>query len=277
MKTSTATSVFVNYQIHDALDLIVQAGFDGVDFWCGRPHIYRQDLAPETLQQLRRKIEQNNLAAVSLMPAFYRYPYSLSSPNEVIRRDSIAYVRDCIDNAVLLGARQVLIVPTHSLRGQSTEDARQRYIDSLAELSAVAEQKGIRLGVEIVYPNYSDFMGSTEDALRAIQAVGSRCLGVVLDTGHLNLSGEDPESALKNLGELLLQVHINDNDARQQQNAIPGEGNFDFLAFLHLLRQYGYDGFLSLELGWTYTLDPYPAISAAQDRVRSFINDAARS
>jgi protein FrlC len=275
MKTSTATSVFVNYQIHDAIDLIIQAGFEGVDFWCGRPHIYRRDLSPETLQQLRDKMEKSNLAPVSLMPAFFRYPYSLSSPNEVVHRDSIAYVRDCIDNAVLLGARQVLIVPTHSLRGQSTADARQRYLDSLAELSVHAEQKGVRLGLEIVYPNLSDYMSTTEDALGVIQAVGSSCLGVVLDTGHLNLSGEDPAGALRNLGELLLQVHVNDNDARQQQNAIPGDGSFDFTGFIRLLRRYHYDGFLSLELGWTYSFDPYPAISAARDRVRGFINDVA--
>jgi sugar phosphate isomerase/epimerase len=275
MKTSTATSVFVNYPIQDALDLIIQAGFEGVDFWCGRPHIYRHDQSPAALQQLRQKIDESKITPVSLMPAFFRYPYSLSSPNEVIRQDSIAYVRDCIDNAVVLGARQVLIVPTHSLHGQATADARRRYLDSLAELSSHAEQNNVRLGLEVLYPNLSDYMGSTEDALRAIQAVGSGCLGIVLDSGHLNLSGEDPEGALRNVGDLLLQVHVNDNDGLQQQNAIPGEGSFDFSKLMHLLRSYHYDGFLSLELGWTYSFDPYPAICAARDRVTGYIHAAS--
>ncbi len=274
MKTSTATSVFVNYHIQDTLDQIIQAGFEGVDFWCGRPHIYRRDHSPEALQQLKLKIENHNIFPVSLMPAFFRYPYSLSSPNEVIRQDSIAYVRDCIDNAVLLGAKQVLIVPTHSLHGQDTADARRRFLDSLAEVSSHAEQNGVRLGLEIVYPSLSDYMSSTEAALGAIQAVGSSCLGVVLDTGHLNLSGEDPEAALRNLGDLLLQVHLNDNDGRQQQNAIPGDGSFDFLRFIDLLGEYHYVGFLSLELGWTYSFDPYPAICAARDRVIRYIKES---
>jgi sugar phosphate isomerase/epimerase len=211
------------------------------------------------------------------MPAFFRYPYSLSSPNEVVRQDSIAYVRDCIDNALLLGARQVLIVPTHSLHGQSTADARRRFLDSLAEVRAHAEQNDIRLGLEIVYPALSDYMSSTEEALDAIQAVGSSCLGVVLDTGHLNLSGEDPERALRNLGDLLLQVHVNDNDGRQQQNAVPGDGSFDFSKFISLLRGYHYDGFLSLELGWSYSFDPYPAVCAARDRVNKYLHAAAGS
>jgi sugar phosphate isomerase/epimerase len=112
MRHSTATSVFVNYQIQDALDQIIRAGFAGVDIWCGRPHLFRKDYPPETLELLRQKIEENNLVPVSLMPAFFRYPFSLSSPVEAIRQDSIQYMKDCIDNAVLIGAKQVLVVPS---------------------------------------------------------------------------------------------------------------------------------------------------------------------
>ena len=273
MKTSTATSVFVNYPLHDAIDQVIQAGFEGVDIWCGRPHLFRKDYSPDAIQRLGKKLQKSGLTPVSLMPAFYRYPFSLSSPNDVIRKDSIEYLKDCITNAVLIGAKQVLVVPNHSLVGQTIQDAQQRFVDSLRQVSDIAEKQSIRLGLEVLYPQLSDYLCSSEAALHVMAEIGSDCLGVVMDTGHLNLSGENPENALKNLGDLLLQVHINDNDSRQQQNAIPGEGTFNFSGFIQLLHKYEYDGFLSLELGWGYTLDPYPAVCSALERLHSLIQD----
>ncbi|NPV85781.1 MAG: sugar phosphate isomerase/epimerase [Anaerolineae bacterium] len=273
MKISTATSVFLNYTLPDALDEIVRCGFDGVDIWCGRPHLFRRDYPPEMLQHIRQMLQKNHLTPVSVMPAFFRYPFSLSSPLDAIRSDSIAYMKDCIDNAAAIGSKVVLVVPNHSLRGQTLDDARQRFIDSLSQLAPYAARNGITLGLEVVYPLLSDYMSATDHALQVIHNLGGNNLGVVLDSGHLNLSDEDVRSALENVGDLLLQMHINDNDARQQQNAIPGEGVFDFKMLVALLRQRGYQGFLSLELGWGYTFDPMPAIQESLRRVRSLLDE----
>lgn len=275
MKISTATSVFVNYSLNDAVEAVIKAGFAGIDLWCGRPHLYRHDHSPAALEGIRKKLEEAGVTPVSLMPAFFRYPYSLSSPNEVVRQDSIAYVKDCIDNARLLGSNQVLIVPTHSLKGQPVEDTRWQFLESLKSLCAYAEPVGMKLGIEIVYPRLSDILSSSAEALSIMQTLGYPGLGVVLDSGHIHLSGEDLEQALCALGSSLLQVHVNDNDGQAQQNAIPGEGSFDFGRLVRLLDRNGYAGFLSLELGWNYSFDPLPAVSQAKDRVQAYLTGAA--
>ncbi|HEX9029455.1 MAG TPA: sugar phosphate isomerase/epimerase [Anaerolineales bacterium] len=275
MKISTATSVFVNYSLNDAVDAVIEAGFAGIDLWCGRPHLYRHDHSPAALEGIRRKLEDAGVTPVSLMPAFFRYPYSLTSPNDVVRQDSIDYVKDCIDNALLLGSSQVLIVPTHSLNGQPVEDTRRRFLESLKCLCEYAEPVGMKLGIEMVYPRLSDVLSSSAEALSIMQTLGYSGLGVVLDSGHIHLSGEDLEQALSALGSSLLQVHVNDNDGQTQQNAIPGEGSFDFDRLIHLLARNGYDGFLTLELGWNYSFDPLPAVSRAKDRVQGYLNGTA--
>lgn len=271
MKISTATSVFVNYLIGDAIEQIIEADFDGIDIWCGRPHLYRSDYPPQTLAGIKQRLDEAGLAVVSLMPAFFRYPFSLSSPIKAVREDSISYMKDCIDNAVVMGAGHVLVVPNHSLHGQTTGQARKAFIDSLGQVCIYAEKKQMKLGVEIVYPQLSDYMHSSQDAVQVICEIGSPALGVVIDSGHLNLSGEDPQIALTNLGKHLLQVHVNDNDGKQQQNAIPGEGVFDFGGLVRILRKSGYDGYLTLELGWGYTFDPLPAAREALARVRGYV------
>ena len=105
-----------------------------------------------------------------------------------------------------------------------------------------------------------------------IDKLGSNNLKVVLDSGHLNLSGENIESAIKNVSDVLIGVHINDNDHVQQQNAIPGEGDFNFKEFLQVLKQTGYEGFLSFELGFPYTPDPLKALRESVQRLREFIH-----
>jgi protein FrlC len=270
MKISVVTSVFVNYRLMDAIDEIHKLGVDGIDIWCGRPHIYRKDYSKEMLKEVREKLIKLNLLPVSLMPAFAHYPYSLSSPIDITRQDSIGYMKDCIDNAALIGAPYVLVVPKQSLYGQTLEDSRRRFIDSLGKVCEYGESKGIKLVIEVVYPKLSNHMGSSEDALGAIRQLGVGNIGIALDTGHLNLSAEDVERAIEKLGNLLLQVHINDNNKKQQQNAIPGEGNFDFARFISLLKKYNYDGFLSIELSWAYSFDPVPSLNKTITHLRSY-------
>jgi fructoselysine 3-epimerase len=271
MKISTATSVFVNFSLEDAVEHIIKAGFDGVDLWCGRPHLYRKDYSPEALKQLKNKLEAGGLSPVSLMPAFFRYPFSLSSPSSIIREDSISYVKDCIDNACFLGAKFVLVVPSIKLNEQTIEDSRRLFTASLAKVCEYAEQKGMKLGVEVLYPKLSAYMCLSDDAVRIIRELGSKSLGIVLDSGHLNLSGEDTERALDHAGDLLFQMHINDNDQKQQQNAVPGEGTVNFARLINLLRSYRYDDFLTLELGWHYSFDPVPVVNHAIAQVRSYL------
>ncbi len=274
MKLSTATSVFVNYTLQDAVAQVIQAGFDGIDLWGGRPHLYRQDYSPAQIREMRRSLEDAGVAVVSLMPAFFRYPFSLSSPNDVVRQDSLEYMKACIDNAWQAGAQQVLFYPGGGLHGQPVEDARARFHDSLDRLCPLAEAAGLKLVIEVVYASLSDYMCSSAHALATLQALGHPCLRVVLDTGHLNLTGEPLEQALTTLGPAVAQLHVSDNDGRTQQNAIPGTGTFDFRGLAGTLERAGYDGFLTLELGWHYSFDPYPAVCEALQRMRGFLKGA---
>jgi len=205
------------------------------------------------------------------MPAFFRYPFSLSSPLESICNDSVLYMMDCVDNAELIGAEAVLVVPSNNLFGQTPSEARKIFIRNLAKLCEYADLKGIRLSIEVLNPKLSSFVYEAKQSVEIIREIGADNLGVTLDTGHLNLSGEDAESALDNVGELLWHVHINDNDAKEQQNAVPGDGNFDFARFKHLLNKHGYTGFLSLELGWHYSFNPDPVLNRAISVTKEFM------
>jgi sugar phosphate isomerase/epimerase len=259
----------LNYSLADAISQVAEAGYDSVDIWAGRPHAYRRDHSPQELAALRQQVEASHLAVSSLLPAFFRYPHSLSSPNEIIREDSLEYMRQCADSAAALGAPVLLIVPTLTLHGQSVEDGRKRLLDSIHTISEYVQQYGLKLGIEPANRMVTNLVNTAGDALDLIDRLGVTNVGVVMDTGHINLSGEAASDEITKLGSSLLQIHINDNNGRHQQNSIPGEGTFDFASFQSFLQSYGYDGFLSLELGWDYTAAPVPAIGEAARRMRA--------
>lgn len=261
MKLSTATSVFVNYLLEDAVDEGIRLGLEGLDIWCGRPHLYRRDYPQETLARIKAKLDDKRMQVVSLMPAFYRYPHSLSNPLNTVREDSVSYMRDCIDNARAMNAGHVLVVPSPLLHAQTEDEARRLFLASMERVLEYAQLRGVRLGVEVLNPRLSGYMCRVEQATRLISELACpSLLGVVLDTGHLNLSGEGFAYALDTAGDSLYQIHINDNNAKEQTNSIPGEGTFAFSAMLRELSIRHYDGFLSFELGGQHANAPADAL-----------------
>lgn len=269
MKLGSATSVLLNYGIQDAVSILATVGFEGIDIWGGRPHVYRNDYSETELLNLRKMIEQEDMAVPSFMPAFYRYPHSLSSPNNRVRQDSIDYMLMCADNANLLGAEVLLVVPGRSLFDQGIEDAFQRLLDSISQVCNYCEQYKLKLGVEPANQTVTDLVVSYRDALKIITEIDHPSLGIVLDTGHLYLNGENVVEAMEILGDLILQFHVNDNDGEHQQNLIPGDGTFDFHNFMSCLEKFNYCDFLSVELGWDYTLSPEAALKKSIERLRN--------
>jgi len=271
MRLGVVSGVYLNYPIEEAVRRVAEAGYDSIDIWSGRPHIYRHDFSPNELKTLRRHIETSGLSVSSFLPAFYRYPYSLSSSNPAIGKDSIQYMKECMDNAVTLGSPILLIVPGRSLHGQSHEDAWKRQCDRIDEICRYAAQYTIRLGIEPVNRHVGDLVNVAKDAMRIIETLGHDNLGVVLDTGHMYLEQEAAETALAETGNRLLQFHVNDNDGQQQQNLVPGEGSYDFPGFVATLQQHGYTGTLSVELGYHYTSDPDSPVARSQKVLRNWI------
>ncbi len=271
MRLSVSTFVYLNYPLAEAIRRIASCGYDGVEIWGGRPHAYRKDVSPAEIQALRELMREEGIAVSGFIPAQFRYPTNLCTANERIRQDSIAYLKESIETATALGAPLVSLCPGHSLYGQSKEDAWERLKDSLRTLSASASQLGVRLVVEPADKYETDLVQTTDDVLRLLDELGLEGMGVVLDTGHAYVVGEELPQVVRRLGEVLYHVHIGDNHGQRDEHLIPGQGTIDFAPFLAALKEVGYEGYLVAELGFDYTLDPDSAVSETLERMREFI------
>ena len=70
-----------------------------------------------------------------------------------------------------------------------------------------------------------------------------------------------------------LHVHLDDNNGLSDQHKIPGEGTIHFVPFLQTLLDSGYDGFLTIELGFDYTPDPDAAAFQSMKALRALLKE----
>ncbi len=267
---SLSSFIYFNYPLAEAIRRTAAAGYDGIDIWGGRPHAYRHDLTDSQIADLRRQMEDEGLAPVSFIPAQFRYPTSLCSPSDTVRLDSIDYIKDGIETAAAFGAPVVSVCPGHTLYGQTIEDGLDRLRDSLVTLAGFAAAFDICLAIEPADRYETDLLPTCLAAFQLAEALDLPNLGVLLDSGHALVVGENLAQTLPVVAERLFHVHVDDNNGQRDQHLVPGEGIEDFPRLLNTLRRIGYEGFLGAELEWSYTLDPDPPARLTVERMKAF-------
>jgi len=268
MKFAQSSFVYFNYSLQDAIQRLAQFGYDGIEIWGGRPHMYRHDL-DDQVDALTRLLAQSHLTVCNFIPAQFRYPSILCSLNETVRRESVEYIKSAMDNATRVGAPSVSVCPGMTLHGESIEQGWAQLRKSLIEVLEYAEKKNLRVLIEPAHAWETTLILTVDDALRMIAEIKSPRLGVLLDTGHAHVNGEDLGDAIRKLKNVPLHIHIDDNDGASDSHHIPGAGKMDYAPFVRALKEIGYTGFISAELGFQYTLAPDVAVQQSLVALRA--------
>jgi sugar phosphate isomerase/epimerase len=93
----------------------------------------------------------------------------------------------------------------------------------------------VRLCVENM-PGFKFFLGQTAEQMSEL--LEGTNLPICLDIGHANTTGQLNE-IIDVLGSRIMNVHIHDNDGKQDQHLTIGEGTVDFDDCLKRLSSYG--------------------------------------
>jgi protein FrlC len=252
MRTSLSSFLYLNYSLNEAIQHIAMAGFDAVDIWGGRPHAYRNDLHEHDIRSLHNQLDDFGLEIASFIPA----QCDLCSPHTAIRMDGIRDIQTSIELAARLEASIISILPGHSLHHQCPDEGWDLLADSLARIGEFAGHYDVLLAIEPADKYASDLINTTVQAMDMIDQIGCDNFGVVFDTGHALIAGEDTDTAIRALGDRLFHIHLSDNHRERDERLIPGKGRFDFQTLIATLKSTQFEGFLTAEPGWQYTLDP---------------------
>jgi len=271
MKLSQSTFLYFNYPLEEAINRLSIHGYAGVEIWGGRSHAYYKDISETEAANIRGLIDKYEMEISAFIPAQFRYPTCLCSPNPGIRKDSVQYIKDSIVTSLSLGCNKVSLCPGHTLYGQGYNNGMRQLTESLKELLEFAADKNVVLFIEPAHRFESDLIVTVEDGVRLINDLDTGNLGIVMDTGHCFVNKESLVDCVSLLKDIPFHIHIDDNRGLSDDHLIPGEGEICFIPFLQSLKKMSYKGFLTAELGWGYTVEPDAAAYKCRMAMKSLL------
>lgn len=183
---------------------------------------------------------------------------SFSSTDPAIRKQAVKDSQQMMDLAVELGCDMITLWP-----GQDGYDylfqadymqERAWFTDGVKEVCAYRPDVRVSLEYKAKEPRTHSYVNTVGTTILMIQAINEPNCGVAFDYGHALLGYENPAESiaiLKQYGDTLMHVHINDNYRYWDDDMIVGSvRTLEFLEFFYWLRKTGYDGWM--------TIDQYP-------------------
>lgn len=220
--------------------ILSKLGFDGVELGIRDPDSVKVADLLKGLDKLRLTPSAIATGLIYAKDGLY-----LSSPERASRQLALSRLKKHIDLAGIMGAFVVIGLARgrKQAAGMKHGDYQVNLDKALKDLCAYAEDKDATLLLEPINRYETDFIHSSQDALRCIEKTGSRNMKLLLDTYHMNIEETDIDEAFIKAKEHLSYVHLADNN-----RMFPGQGHIDFPSVIKTLKKIGYSGYLSMEI-----------------------------
>lgn len=212
---------------------------------------------PELIEQIKERA-----AALDLELSNYAIGANFITEDEASYRQEIERVKAEVDIAHQLGVKLM----RHDVASRKETSIVQFYqdlpklADACREIADYAAQYGITTSVE----NHGFYVQAHERVQMLVHTVGRDNYKTTLDIGNFMCVDEDPVVAVKQNLPLASMVHIKDFYKRPSyenpgagwfntahgnylRGAIAGQGDINMREVLRIIKQSGYDGYLSIE------------------------------
>lgn len=170
----------------------------------------------------------------------------------------------CMEACAILDCPHLVFHPVRQKERVDSAAMRERIHDWnvrwFHDLTSAAERWGVCLNLENTFDSHKvqkegDLpypYTTAEDMLSLVRDIGSAHVGLCLDTGHANLSGQDIPAMIRAFRGNLFTLHLNDNWGKgelgkEDRHLFPGEGNILWRPVLRALREISYRGVWNFE------------------------------
>jgi hexulose-6-phosphate isomerase len=226
------------------------AGYDGVEM-----NFWEHGEGPLSLESTETEVRA--LAAVaarigvelpSAMTGAVLRATPLLHPDPSVRQLAVERMSAALERLHWLGAGALLVHPGQ-LRSDTPYDKAMAWTqEALRALVPAVERTGVDVAIENVW---NKFLLSPLDMREVVDGVGHPSVGAYFDVGNVLLFGF-PEHWIQILGTRIKRVHV--KDFKRSIGTGRGfcqllDGDADYPAVVRALRQIGYDGYLTSEVG----------------------------
>jgi sugar phosphate isomerase/epimerase len=266
MKLAFSTNAFTRFPLGEAIKAIADAGYAGVEILADVPHAYPEQIDTALTSAVAKAVEASGLAVSNVNcncsfgywkdapPEPYFEP-SLISPNKAHRDDRARMIIKTLDFARDIGARNLSITSGRCLGGMPPDKAAKQFVIEIGPILDHADSVGVDVGIECEPGLFIEWVAELREW---IERLGHPRFGANLDIGHSQVLGESIAGVVRELGDRIWNLHIEDIPGRKHYHMIPGDGTLDWIGLRDALWAIKYDRFATVEL-YTHTADPHTA------------------
>lgn len=244
-----------------ALSFLSEQGFDAVELTVLPNYSTAVDrLDAEERRRIRKLFTGYGLA----LPAVAAHR-SLLDEDPAAHRENMRVLKQAVDLcAEWSDGRGMPVLDT--VLGGVPEDWEPR-LDFIFERVRVlvdyAESRGVVIGVEA---HVGSALDTAEKSVQLVEGIDSPHMGLNFDISHFDVLGMSIEETVRLMAPYAVHTHVKDQKGRapDYEFLVPGEGDFDFVAYLRAMHAAGYRGSITAEVSYMVQKRPeYDPFEAA--------------
>lgn len=260
----------------DGAEIVVQDGYhSGISTACTR----------EELDEVKKCAEQCNIEICCLTP----YNSYFNDLNDELRNAEIEGLNKVIDACEYLGAHYIRIYGGNLVAGDNhcIPERRARLVEAMRYLGDKAAAKGVTLVIE---NHFNTMCVSAKESASMIQEINHPNVRILYDQANLSFTEKEGyEEAIAIQQDYVAYMHVKDlvfkegvaftsdevshpeESKRNVYTRIVGEGVIAWPEILKLVKEHGYDGWLSMEYERRWHPDDIPDASIGMKKGADYI------
>jgi sugar phosphate isomerase/epimerase len=250
--------------VFDWIEIAGQLGVDGLEMH----NLFFEAMGDTFLEEVKEKCSQAGLS----IPMMCFSP-DFTQPEPQKRLDELDKQMQAIDLTVKLGGRFCRTLTGQNRPGLDRKKVVGWCVEMIRESVAYAADRGITINIENHYKDgyweYPEFALRSEVFLEIIGQIDSPFFGINFDPSNAIVAGEDPLELLEKIKSRVVSMHASDRYlkngnlsdlrkfeldpvygyAKTIQHGVIGKGLNDYDAIFHILKEAGFNGWISIEDG----------------------------
>lgn len=244
-----------------ALSFLSEQGFDAVELTVLPNYTTAVDrLDAEERRRIRKLFTGYGLA----MPAVAAHR-SLLDEDPGAHMENMGVLKQAVDLCAEWGdGRGMPVLDT--VLGGAPEDWEPRLdfiFERVRQLVDYAADRGVVIGMEA---HVGSALDTAEKSIQLVESIDSPHLGLNFDISHFDVLGMPIEETVRLMAPYAVHTHVKDQrgKAPDYEFLVPGEGDFDFVAYLRAMHAAGYRGSITAEVSYMVQKRPeYDPFEAA--------------
>lgn len=248
------------------IPFLAKTGYDGIELTVIPG--YTTDLSllgPDDRRRISSLLKEYNLE----LPAIAGQTSMVDTDPEIV-----AYHRKRLTDAVDLAVEWAqdgtppAVDTTAGGRSDQWDELKPLLFERMGELVRYGEQRGVIIAAE---PHVASMLDTVDRVLELVHTINSPYLKLNYDISHFNVQGISIAESVGALAKHTIHTHVKDERGvvPDYQFLIPGEGEFDYVEYLHAMAAEGYTGYITAEISIMVQRRPnYDPFAAAEQTYR---------